>query len=269
MLARELFIAENLEVPRAVRPFLSGQAVVYTTRAHDKETENEDAAAIFALDLSHGLLVVADGLGGLPLGQQASGTAVKVLEATLKACDNVDLLRECILNGIESANEKVLQLGAGAATTLALVEVSDAAVRTYHVGDSMILVCGQRGRLKLQTISHSPVGYAVESGMLDEAEAMHHEDRHIVSNVLGAAEMRIEMGPAVPLALRDTVCIASDGLFDNLQVPEIVDIIRIGPLVKAMDKLITLCQQRMRAADPDATTPSKPDDLTVILYRPV
>ena len=49
-------------------------------------------------------------------------------------------------------------LGAGSATTLAVAEVVGQTVRTYHVGDSPIWVFGQRGRLKLQTVPHSPVG---------------------------------------------------------------------------------------------------------------
>ena len=43
----------------------------------------------------------------------------------------------------------------------------------------MILTTGQRGRLRMQTVSHSPVGFAIEYGLLDESEAMHHEERHL------------------------------------------------------------------------------------------
>ena len=40
----------------------------------------------------------------------------------------------------------------------------------------------------------------VEAGWLDEEEALHHEDRHIVSNMIGAPNMRIEIGSVVRLA---------------------------------------------------------------------
>ena len=80
----------------------------------------------------------------------------------------------------------------------------------------MILAIGQKGKIKLQTISHSPVGLAVESGHLDESEAMHHEQRHVVSNVVGDQTMRIEVGAKLMLAPRDTVLLSTDGLFDNL-----------------------------------------------------
>ena len=114
----------------------------------------------------------------------------------------------------------------GAASTLAIVEVQDGTARPYHVGDSAILITGQRGRVKVQTVPHSPVGYAVESGMLDAAEAMHHEERHVVSNVVGSDDMRIEIGSALSLSPRDTILLASDGLSDNLLAEEIIDFAR-------------------------------------------
>ena len=137
--------------------------------------------------------------------------------------------------------------------------------RPYHVGDSEILVVGQRGRIKLQTVSHSPVGYAVEAGLLTQKEALHHDDRHLVSNLIGSPDMRIEVGSPMVLAPRDTVLLATDGLFDNLTVREIVKMIRAGPLLDAASALIRACESRMQS--PGAGTPSKPDDVTFILYR--
>jgi serine/threonine protein phosphatase PrpC len=101
--------------------------------------------------------------------------------------------------------------------------------------------------------------------MLDEEEAVHHEERHIVSNVVGASDMSISIGTSLQLATRDTLLLASDGLFDNLYMEEIVEIIRKGPLTNAADKLVTLCQQRMQ--HPQPALPSHADDLSFILYR--
>ena len=154
----------------------------------------------------------------------------------------------------------------GAATTLALVEIQDRTIRPYHVGDSAILVTGQRGKVKLQTIPHSPIGYAVEAGLMEEEEAIHHEERHVISNVIGSDQMRIEIGPPIELAPRDTLLLASDGLFDNLLPDEIIDTIRSGPLDEAVGVLVKTAQERMAKQTGDA--PSKPDDLTVIAYRP-
>ncbi|NLY00017.1 MAG: serine/threonine-protein phosphatase [Rhodopirellula sp.] len=249
-----------------LHPIAHGTAALYSARSPDKQTANEDAAALVLFDDVAGVLAVADGLGGERAGEQASRTALAELIASIRQADhNEASLRTAILNGFENANRAVAALGLGAGTTLAVAEIQGRTVRSYHVGDSMMLVVGQRGKIKLQTISHSPVGYAVESGLLDAAEAMHHEDRHVISNMVGSADMRIEMGSTVELAPRDTLILASDGLFDNLRIPEIVDRIRKGSLRRAIAELAEACGRRMHGVEPDE--PSKPDDLTFIIYR--
>ena len=132
------------------------------------------------------------------------------------------LLRTAILNGIEAANEAVMALGNGSATTLTVVTIEGLIVRSYQIGDSEALVVGQRGAIKLQTTAHSPTGFAVEAGFLDQREALHHEERHLVSNFLGSPDMRIDVGAGVELQSRDTVMIASDGLMDNVHLDEIM-----------------------------------------------
>ena len=244
-----------------------GQVAVYSARCPGKETPNEDAAALIPCDGQSGVLAVADGLGGVRAGEHAATLAIQALAAAIEeALRDEMMLRTAVLNGIERANQAVQDLGVGAATTLAAVEIQQQTVRPYHVGDSMILVVGQRGKIKLQTTSHSPVGFAVEAGLLDEKEAMYHEDRHLVSNVIGSAEMKIEIGPALRLAPRDTLLLASDGLFDNLHVGEVVARIRKGPLDAAVQRLAH--DSRRRMTQPAAGQPSKPDDLTIIAFRP-
>ncbi len=254
-------------MPQAeIIPVMGGTTAVFSTRAVDKQTPNEDAAAVISVNGRAGILVVADGLGGSPAGEQASCLAIRELIASIEqAPEDEPSLRTAILNGIENANRSISELGVGAATTLAVAEIRDHTVRPYHVGDSMILVVGQRGKIKLQTVSHSPVGYALEAGMLDEAEAMQHEERHIVSNIIGTPDMRIEVGSTIELAKYDTLLLASDGLFDNLRVDEIIERIRKGPLKRVAPGLIGDCRRRMLTAEEGQ--PCKPDDLTFVAFR--
>ncbi len=241
-----------------------GLAAVFSVSCPGRDRPNEDAAALIPFAFGAGVLVVADGLGGVRDGEQASSLAVRSLDKALASAARDGIpMRTAILDAIESANRSVAELGA--ATTLAVVEIQDGSIRPYHVGDSMVLVMGQRGKLKLQTVSHSPVGFAVEAGVLDETEAMHHEDRHLVSNVLGAADMRIEVGAPLALAGRDTLLLSSDGLLDNLHIAEVVDRVRKGPLATGMRQLADLSLQRM--THPTAGEPSKPDDLTFVAFR--
>jgi PPM family protein phosphatase len=250
----------------AARLIADGTAAVISRRCPGKETPNEDAAAVVPFGDDAAVLIVADGVGGFAAGEQASKLAVEAIAESIHAAGPSDgMLRTSILNGIELANRRVREHGLGAATTLAILEIVGQEVRPYHVGDSMILSVGGRGRLKWQTIPHSPVGYGVEAGLLDEKAAMHHEDRHIVSNVIGTEDMRIEIGPTLMLAPRDTVLIATDGLCDNLLPDEIRQTVRRGPLSEAAESLMAQAQGRMNR--PETQQPCKPDDLTVILFR--
>jgi serine/threonine protein phosphatase PrpC len=263
------FIYTNVDMDDEAGEMVSiggGNAVAYTRRSPQKQTENEDSAGIFNLGGQDCALVIADGVGGMPCGADASRIVIETLRESFgKASASGFGYREYMLNGIDEANNRIMSLGVGAGSTVAAVEICNYVLRPYHVGDSMIVVAGQKGKIKLQTIAHSPVGYAVESGLLDQDEALHHDNRHEISNYIGSQEMRIEIGPAIELARYDTVLIASDGLFDNLQLNEIVEIIRKNPLRRVSRQLTTLCGKRMRNEDPGF--PGKPDDMAFVLYR--
>ena len=243
-----------------------GNVLAYTCRAPDKASENEDTVAVIPYGPAAAVLIVADGAGGLPAGKRASLTAVNSLVDSMQhAMAETMLLRTAILNGIEAANEAVQAIGNGSATTLTVITIEGLIVRAYQVGDSEAIVVGQRGVIKLQTTPHSPTGFAVEAGFLDEKEALHHEDRHLVSNFLGTPEMRIDVGGEVKLRPRDTILLASDGLMDNVHLDEIIERVRKGPLDSAAERVISLAHRRM--AGVSAALPSKPDDLSLILYR--
>jgi serine/threonine protein phosphatase PrpC len=263
----ETRIFTGVEVAHGVRFDLGGcEAVLVSVMKPGREGPNEDAAALISLGKDAGVAVVSDGAGGHPGGAVAASIAVHaVCEAVSRLGDDLEHLRGAIINGFETADGEISALGTGSAATLAVVEVQGTKMRAYHSGDSMVLVTGQRGRIKWQTIPHSPVGYAVEAGLLDRGDALHHEDLHLVSNLLGTQNMRIELGATLDLAPRDTVVLASDGLSDNLHLDEIVERVRKGPLQHAANELAALGKERMEA--PGKGAPSKPDDLTFIALR--
>jgi serine/threonine protein phosphatase PrpC len=247
--------------------FAGGELCLFTAPPPGQESGNQDGAALVELGPGRGVLAVADGLGGQPAGDKAARIALESLvDAVLENEARGGTLRHAVMDGFERGCERVQDLGVGAATTLVVVEIDGGHVRTYHVGDSMILVVGQRGRRKLQTVSHSPVGYAVEAGVLDESEALHHDELNLISNMVGAADMRIEVGSRRALSPRDTILLASDGLLDNLHLEEIVEMIRRGPLDAAARRLLEKCHERMGGGDADE--PSKPDDTTFVIFRP-
>lgn len=227
---------------------------------------SEDALLAMPLAADAAVLAVADGMGGVPGGAAAAGRAVEAIAIAVEEGLARGLpLRVAVLNGIEQANVSVLEMGTGAATTLAVAEISGGVVRAYNVGDSEVMIIGQRGRLKLRTVSHSPVGFAVQAGLVDQDQALHHEDRHLVSNFVGSRDMRIEVGSPVRLGPHDTLLVCSDGLVDNLRLSEISGAVRRGPLDVAIRALAAAAADRMLPGSD--RQPSKPDDLSVIGFR--
>ena len=259
-----IYTQSELDEPEAL-DLDFGTAVVYSNKSPDKDSANEDSLAILQVDENTAVFLIADGLGSLPNADAASKLAIMTIRQAVAQVTDNNSLREAILDGFEKANHLIQSKTPGSATTLVAIEYNNQTIRPYHVGDSMALVTGQRAKIKLQSIAHSPVGYAVEAGILDEDEAVHHEERHLVSNVVGSADMRIEIGSTIKLAAYDTLVISSDGLFDNLYVDEIVELARKGNIETAGKQLREQARQRMLS--PQTDLPCHPDDLSFILFR--
>lgn len=255
------FLETDLAAPALIRT-PRGDVAVMTRRSPTKRSTNQDALLVLSTD-ERTVLAVADGMGGHAQGERAARLCLEAIARHV--LDATPPLRHAILDGIEHGHREVTDLPSDAGTTLALVDIGPHHVRSYHVGDSAILITGQRGKLKLQTVPHSPTGYAIEAGVMNEEEALAHADRHLILNAVGLDNMHIELGAELSLAARDTLVLASDGLTDNLATDEIVEAVRIGSLERAAGRLADMAAERM--AGLDARKPSKPDDLSFVLFR--
>ncbi|RLB54157.1 MAG: hypothetical protein DRJ42_09890 [Deltaproteobacteria bacterium] len=227
-----------------VFPLIHGHAAVFTHRLEGSPRDNQDAALVIGHGGGPDVLVVADGSGdgsGDPdLGAEAAKVAVgAIVRGVIGGLADGLSARQGVLAGFEVANERVVALGAGAATTLAACEITGDQVRTYHVGHSRVLVCGQRGRNRFIT--------AVPTDAV---------------NVVGDPAMEVQVSPNLRLGRRGTVVLGSDGLFANLSHPEIIEHLRRGPLEGAMASAIAAARGAMSQGA------GSPDDLTLIAYRP-
>ena len=246
--------------------FAGGVCSLVSMKDPGKDGPNEDTIALVPVNKKSGLIVVADGAGGMQSGSCASLLAVEtIIEAIVARDKDQEDLRSCILDGLEKANQQVMEKKPGAATTIEIMEINNGSIRSYHIGDSCTLVTGNKGKIKQQTVPQTPAGYAVESGMVEPDDALFHEERHIVSNLLGEADMKIEIGPISKLAALDTVFLASDGVWDNLFEDEVVTTIRKGPLVKVRKSLMKTINDRVE--NPSEDHPSKEDDTSFVLFR--
>ncbi len=144
---------EHADLADSLRPHAvtvaSGTAAVVCRGWPEAGHTNEDAAAVFGPCPGLAVLVVADGMGGGPRGHVASATVVKSIAEHLMLLEPDDPVpaqttRTLVVNALEDADRQIRELGIGAATTAAVAIVHDAEVQTLHVGDSALLITGQR-----------------------------------------------------------------------------------------------------------------------------
>ncbi len=241
-----------------------GKAMVLVRRRPGRLSENEDSLLVAPLTANSAVLAVADGAGGLPDGCAASQRAISAIAGAL-ADDSLGSVQKRIEEGFRVAHREILELGSGAATTVSLVLIENGQLWSYHIGDSMTLIIGSGGERSFQTVPHSPVGYAVRDGLLSEEQAIRHEELHLVSNLLGIGRAEVEIKGPLRLGPGDTVVIGSDGLFDNLLIKDIAGRISKPDIAAAARELVHEVWRRMTQPSPE--DPSKPDDLSVALFR--
>ncbi|MFG0253288.1 MAG: PP2C family protein-serine/threonine phosphatase [Phycisphaerales bacterium JB038] len=261
--AEGLLQAAGDDAEPAVRGWGGGEVALLSRPAPFKTSGNEDAALVLPLRGEGLLLAVADGCGGMPAGAEAARLALAALQRAAGENESTEHT-SALLAGFDAANQAVLDLRLGAGATLTAVLIEGAEVRIFYAGDSPAFIVGQRGALRYTAQPHSPTGFGVEAGFLSEREAMTHDDRSLVLNILGSAEMFVHVSQPVQLRPRDSVLLASDGLSDNLITEQIVDCIRVGSASAAVARLATTVRERMH----DEAS-GHPDDLTLLLYRPL
>ena len=257
-------IDRYMNVPALVK-LDAGQACVFSCASPVKFTGNEDCGAVYPGLNGDCLLVVADGIGGYANGARASMHVTTALEKSISLDAPIAERLEHISNSLEKANEEIIQRNTGEGTTVAVVHVDNEQIHTCHAGDSDILLISHEGEVKYKTLAHSPVAEAQEMGLIDEHAAIHHQGRNFISNYLGDHEMFLAMSEGIDYEKSDTLLLASDGLFDNLYQDEIIEIAMKENLENAGAQLADLARERMKGLDP--ALPSKPDDLTFVLFR--
>jgi protein phosphatase len=203
-----------------------------------KRKHNEDA---FALDVTEGLFIVADGMGGHAAGEVASKITVETIgefiaatrqkeEATwpFKYNHELDFNSNRLAVAIEKANERVMAAVAaqpwlkGMGTTVVAGLLNEKILSLAHVGDSRAYLF-RDGQLSRLTDDHSWVHEQVTAGILTEEEAKTHPLKNVVTRALGG-------GPSVAPDLQELIfspgdryLFCSDGLTTMVGDDEICD----------------------------------------------
>ncbi len=200
-------------------------------------TNNEDALGSFIPSSrqqvrSHGFLfAVADGVGGMDLGEVASATAISVVTQEFEKAQADTMLIALMPRLIAHANAAVHDCrlapqyrGKNMATTLVACALRHDQAVVSHVGDSRCyLVRG--GRARQVTQDHTWVNEQRKMGILSAADAAESESRHVLIRSLGPEMFVSPDTNALTVMPGDVLVLCTDGLHDEMREETIVEIV--------------------------------------------
>jgi PPM family protein phosphatase len=189
---------------------------------------NEDAMGCFIPNSrhqarSHGyLFVVADGVGGLDLGEIASSKAVSVLVQEFEKAQGGAMLISLLPRLVQFANAAVHDCtlapefrGKKMATTAVACALRHDQAIISHVGDSRCYLV-RKGVAKQITQDHTWVNEQRKMGVISAGDIATSESRHVLIRSLGPEMFVSPDTTALTLQPGDVLVLCSDGLHDEM-----------------------------------------------------
>ena len=200
-------------------------------------TNNEDALGSFLPKSrqetrSHGFLfAVADGVGGMDLGEVASATAVRVVTDEFSQAQAGSMLMGLLPRLLQHANAAVHDLrlereyrGKNMATTIVACALRYDQAVVSHVGDSRCyLVRG--GKVRQITEDHTWVAQQRKLGLISADDVASSDVRHVLIRSLGPEMFVSPDTTAVSVQPGDVLVLCTDGLHDEMPEREMAAIV--------------------------------------------
>jgi PPM family protein phosphatase len=199
-------------------------------------TNNEDAMGSFIPSTrqqarTHGFLfVVADGVGGMDLGEVASATAVSVISEQFAKAQSGSMLISLLPRLIQNANAAVHDRrlepqyrGKNMATTLVACALRYDQAVVSHVGDSRCYLV-RNGHARQVTQDHTWVNEQRKMGLISAGDISSSDSRHVLIRSVGPEMFVSPDTSAISLQPGDVLVLCTDGLHDEMSEAEIASI---------------------------------------------
>jgi len=200
-------------------------------------TNNEDAMGSFIPSSrqqarSHGyLFAVADGVGGMDLGEVASSTAITVIAEEFGKAQAGTMLISLLPRLIQHANAAVHDCtlaseyrGKKMATTLVACALRYDQAIVSHIGDSRCYLV-RNGKARQVTQDHTLVNEQRKMGLITADEIADSDSRHVLIRSLGPEMFVSPDTSAITLQPGDILVLSTDGLHDEMKEDMIAEIV--------------------------------------------
>jgi len=200
-------------------------------------TNNEDAMGSFIPSSrqqarSHGyLFAVADGVGGMDLGEVASSTAITVMVEEFGKAQAGTMLISLLPRLIQHANAAVHDCtlaseyrGKKMATTLVACALRYDQAIVSHIGDSRCYLV-RNGKARQVTQDHTLVNEQRKMGLITADEIADSDSRHVLIRSLGPEMFVSPDTSAITLQPGDILVLSTDGLHDEMKEDMIAEIV--------------------------------------------
>ena len=256
-------------------------AAIRSDRGQERDDNQDSVVGITGLlprisaesvPVPFGFFAVADGMGGLADGANASIGAIRTvteyvvktfllpaLDATQRNAEQgtvTEILRDAVQAANAALYRQVRRSGVASGTTFSAALLLGRQLTTAHAGDSRIYLSDADGLRRLTT-DHSMVGRLVEMGQMQPEEVYNNPQRNVLYRTLGqAAQLEVETA-SYSLGTASHLVLCSDGLWDVVGETTLAEILAAAPTIEAAaDRLVA-----------QANALGGPDNISVIIVR--
>jgi serine/threonine protein phosphatase PrpC len=198
---------------------------------------NEDALGSFIPASRHQtralgyLFAVADGVGGMDLGEVASATAIKTITEEFEKAQDGTLLTGLLPRLLQHANSAVHDCrlepqyrGQTMATTVVTCALRYDQAVVSHVGDSRCYLV-RKGQVRQVTDDHTLVNQQRKLGLISAADIAESNSRHVLIKSLGPEMFVSPDTNTLTIQAGDTLVLCTDGLHDEMPLRELAEIV--------------------------------------------
>lgn len=223
----------------------------------------------------YAVAVMADGMGGLGFGAEASEIALTMVKQWMDETMPAVFAGEQPMNRLERMLEPLFdrinqrlrdigkERGGKLGTTLTVLVLYKESYLIHHIGDCRIYYLKRKGRIRLLTVDQTWVSEQVRHGKLSPSAAAKHPKRSVLMHCLGLQDKAMafrKKGFYDPFSL---FMLCSDGLYHRFRADQLESfLLRIErSQINLQDACSGLVEMALeRGAD---------DNVTVLMIRPM